>query len=303
MAGNITGTNAANIGAVMTYAAKESLPVLKANLGLARFVRRYTDEVAGVRSQSVTIPAAGKLNAVDKAANTAVTFQNPEGTAPTITLNKHKIVPIRIEDYARAISNPDILAMYLQSALVAVAEQVEADVIAEAQGAFTANVGTYGTDVTSAVLQGAGKAIFDSKGGYNDRLFVCSSKDEMALRNDTSLASYFANADPAAVREGIVARIHGFDILPTQLIQPTGSGPAQTKNLALRRDAVWVATRALESPQDSGVVVESVTDPDLSFTFRVMLSYDHAQVAHILTVDCLYGVKAMRPEFGVLVKG
>jgi hypothetical protein len=301
---NITGSSAAAIGATMTYAARESLPVLKANLGLAKFVRRYTDEVAGVKGSAVVLPAAGSSAAREKSASTAVTFDADEGSEATITLNKHAYKAIRIEDFARAISNPDIFAMYVQSGLVSIAEKVEADAIAAAQAGFTGAVGTYGTDVTLATVRAAGKSIFDNKGGISDRILVLSSKDEMALRADSSLASYFANADPNAIREGVVARIEGFDVLPSQLITiNTTPTPDETQNLACRKDALWIATRALPAPDAPGVVVENVTDGDLNFTFRMMVSYDHEHLSHVLTIDALYGVSAVRPTLGVVVKG
>ena len=302
MAGNITGTVAANIGATMTYAAKEMLPILEANLGLARFVRRYTDEVPGVKYSAVPVPAAGRLSAVDKAAGTAVTFQNDEGTEATVTLNKHKVVPIRIEDFARAISNPDIMAGYVQSAYEAIARQFEADVIAAGVAGFTNTVGTYGTDLDQADLAACAKTLFDNYAPLANRIAVISSKDDKALRADTTLASYFAFSDPNAVREGRVARIEGFDILPSQLVPVTAGTPNQTNNLALHRDAIWIASRAMAEVQDNGVVVETVTDPATNLSFRLMVSYDHSHLAHILTVDALYGVSAVRPELGVLLK-
>lgn len=300
--GNVTATTAANIGAAMTYAAQETLPVLKSSLGLAKFVRRYTDEVPGVRYQSVVLPAVGSSPAREKAANTAVTFDVDEGTPAQITLDKHVYKAMRIEDFARAISNPDILAAHLQSAMVSIAERVEADVFAAARAGFTSNVGTWGTDIDIATLRLAGKRLFDNKAPNGERILAISSKDDLALRSDDSLHTYFANADAAAVREGRVAKIEGFDIFPSQLIPVTAGTPNQTANMALHREAVCVATRALEAPQDGGIVVETVSDPDLAFTFRLMHSYDHAHLGHTVTVDCLYGVSTIRPELGVIVR-
>jgi hypothetical protein len=282
--------------------ANTALEVLRNKVVLAKLVTRDSDIAAFQVGDTLNIPYPGTFTANDKSANTAVTLQTPTATTTTLTLDKHKEASFLVEDAARATANQDIMARYMEAAVIPIAEQIESDLLAAAVG-FTNSVGTYGTDLTAATIRSARKVLNDNKAAQDGRALIVSDKDEIALLGDSALQNYFAWSQTQGLREGSIGRLYGFDVYQSQLIPATGTSPVNTKNIAFAPGAVLLAMRGLpEAPAGTGAVSSVVNDPASGLSLRVTMAYNAANLGVQVSVDVLYGVKKLRDEKGVLVK-
>lgn len=282
--------------------ANTALEILRSKIVLAKLVTRDSDLAAFAVGDTLNIPYPGAFTSNDKAANTPVTLQVPTATTAQVVLNKHKEASFLIEDAVRATANQDVMARYMEAAVIPLAEQIETDLMALGS-TFTSSVGTYGTDISAATVRSARKVLNDNKAPVDGRVLIVSDKDEIALLGDSTLQNYFAFAQSQGVAEGSIGRLYGFDVYSSQLVPATGTSPVNTKNIAFHPGALILAMRGLpEAVPGSGAQTAVVNDPVSGLALRVTIAYNAANLGHQVTVDVLYGVAKLRDEKGVLVK-
>lgn len=295
---NVTVTTAQNF--IPEIWAQSAMQQLRANIVLARLVTRDTDVAPFAQGDVLHIPFPGTMTANDKAAGGAVTLQAPTDSEVTVTLNKHKEVSFLVEDPVRATMNQDIIDRYGREAAAALAQAIESDLFALYAG-LSQSVGTSGTDITAATVRSARKKLNDSKAPQSNRHLVISTKDEIALLADSSLASYFAFRS-GAVPEGALGQLYGFTVWTSQLVPVVSGTPNSTKNLAFTPEFAILAMRALpEPPPNSGARSAVVRDPDSGLVLRVTMSYNPTYLGVQVTYDVLYGVAELRDAAGVVV--
>jgi P22 coat protein - gene protein 5 len=220
-------TTADAAGFIPQYWANKALDLLRSQIVLAQLVARDTDFTDGFgwKGKSITIPYAGNFTAVDKVADTPVTPQAPvNGGSTTLTLNRHKVVPFLVEDFARAQANPELMDRYMEPAVVALVEQFETDLFVAAMGiggATAGAIGTPGTNVAAASLQSATVNLNNLKAPAADRSVILSPKDEMSILADTTIATYFAFSESDSIKNGYFGRLYGLNAFMSQLV-PTG---------------------------------------------------------------------------------
>ena len=296
---NITRTSAGPF--IPQIWANTALEILRNRVVLAKLVTRDSDIAAFQVGDTLNIPYPGAFTANDKAANTAVTLQVPTATTTTVTLNKHKEASFLVEDAARATANQDIIARYMEAAIVPIAEQIESDLLGLYSG-FSNSVGTSGTDITAATIRSARKKLNDLKAPVDNRALVVSTKDEIAILGDSTLQSFFAFAQAGSVKEGSIGRLYGFDVYASQLVPVVTGTPNSTKNLAFNPGAIILAMRGLpDAPAGTGAQTSVVQDPVSGLSLRVTMAYNASNLGVQVTVDVLYGVAKLRDEKAVVV--
>lgn len=290
---NATTVSSAQLGIALTVAAQRAMDTLSNNLVLARRVSRDTDYAPAGKYSTLHIPIPGSTAVQDKVADTNLVFSAPAGSKVAVTLNKHKVVGNTIEDFSRAIVNPDLFAMYIDQMSVDLADAVEGDIYSVAAG-FTATAGVAGGGMAIGDLRAAGKTLTDAKVPTNDRTVILSTQADVDLRSDTTLAAYFANSNPATVAEGAIARIEGFDAFVSQ--KQTAGG------LAFHKNAIVLATRPLDDPMEgTGATARTVVDPQTGLAMRLIYSYSHLGLGHVVSLDILYGVAIARNNHAVKI--
>jgi hypothetical protein len=180
---NIKLTTADTSGFIPIIWAQRALDVLRNQIVALQFVARDTDFAEpGWRGKAITVGYPGTFTAVDKAADTPVTPQVPaNGSSITLTLNKHKVVPFLVEDFAAAQANGSLMDRYIAPATIALAEQVENDVLSQFTGFTGGTVGTSGTNATSATVRTVDQQFNTLKSPQTDRILIVSPKDKAAL--------------------------------------------------------------------------------------------------------------------------
>lgn len=286
--------------------AQEALAILRSNIVLTPRVYSDSDVAAFSVGDVLHVPYPGTLAAHAKTAGTAYTLSQPTGEAEVqVTLDKYYAVSFIVEDIVRAQANQDLIRNYSEAAAIALAEQIENDGFAEAITS-TKTTGTYGTDLSFDGLLAAWKAMTDNKCPIGQRFAAISTKDIVALVGDSDLQNWAAFARGGAITSSPMnlGPVAGFDdILVSQLIPVGAATPAQTKNVAWRRDGIICAFRGLpEPPAGSGAVGANIQDTESGVVLRSVLAYDATYGGVRVTLEALYGWQILRDEKTLLLK-
>src|SRR5689334_497525 len=158
----ITSTNIAN--AIVKLVAADALPALMGNLVMGNLVNRDYEPALAQAGDTVNVPIPPTLVANNILEGGSVQTQNPSLGNAQIVLNTHAEATFLIPDVTKVLAVPDLLKLYMQPAVVALAEKIESDLLG-LYPQFTANtaVGTGGSALTEATVDSAETALFSTK--------------------------------------------------------------------------------------------------------------------------------------------
>jgi hypothetical protein len=300
--GAITSANVAN--AIVKLVAVDALPALVTNLVMGNLVNRDYEPTLANAGDTVNVPIPPTLVANNIAEGGTVQTQNPNLGNAQIVLNTHAEATFQIPDVTKVLAVPDLLRLYMQPAVVAIAESIETDILS-LYSQFTANaaVGTAGVALVESVVDAAETALFSAKAPASaSKYLVVDPTSYSALRQIPRFSEYYSSGDAGlrALVDGTVGKIKDFFVFRSQLVQYTGSGPVNTHNLAFCRDAIGLVIRRLPQPlPGTGAIAEYAEMGN--FGIRVIMSYQPNTLAQQFTVDVLYGAAVLRNSFGVQV--
>jgi len=297
----ITSANIAN--AIVKLVAVDALPALMGNLVMGNLVNRDFEPVLAQAGDTVNVPIPPTLVANNLAEGGEVQTQNPNLGNAQILLNTHAEATFQVPDVTKVLAVPDLLKLYMQPAMVALAEKIETDLLSK-YALFTANaaVGTGGTAITEAVVDLAETELFAAKVPASEpKYLVVDANAYSALRQIPRFSEYDKAGDAGmrAVVEGKVGKLKDFFVFRSQFVAKTGS-PVTTHNLAFARSALGLVVRRLPQPlPGTGAIAEYAELGN--FGMRVIMSYQPSTLAQQFTVDILYGVGVLRNGFAVQV--
>src|ERR1700693_2600262 len=145
--GAITSNNVAS--EIVKLVAVDALPVLIGNLIMGNLVNRDYEPVLANAGDTVNIPIPPTMVANNIAEGGTVQTQNPSLGNAQIVLNTHAEATFQIPDVTKVLAVPDLLKLYMQPGVVALAERIESDLL-NIYPQFTSNapVGTGGSPLT-----------------------------------------------------------------------------------------------------------------------------------------------------------
>lgn len=299
----ITSANVAN--AIVKLVAVDALPALMGNLVLGNLVNRDFEPTLASAGDTVNVPIPPTLTANNIAEGGSVVAQSPNLGNAQIVLNTHAEATFQIPDVTKVLAVPDLLQLYMQPAVVALAEKIESDILSM-YSQFTANtpVGTGGTALTEAAVDAAETALFQAKvPAASPKYLVVDGNAYSALRQIPRF-SEFRTAGEAGLRaliDGSVGKIKDFYVFRSQFVPKTGSSPVTTNNLAFTKNAIGLVVRRLPQPlPGTGAIAEYAELGN--FGMRVIMSYQPNTLAQQFTVDVLYGCAVLRNNHGVQVR-
>ena len=298
----ITSANVAN--AIVKLVAADALPALVGNLVMGNLVNRDYEPTLAQAGDTVNIPIPPTLVANNIAEGGTVQTQNPSLGNAQIVLNTHAEATFQIPDITKVLAVPDLLKVYMEPAVVAIAERIEGDLLGLYAG-FTANtpLGTPGTPITESLLDSAESALFDAKlPASQAKYLVVDSNTYSQLRQIPRFSEYMTAGDAGlrAVVDGTIGKIKDFFVFRSQFVSKTGSGPVATHNMAFAKDGIGLVVRRLPQPlPGTGAIAEYAELGN--FGMRVTMSYQPNTLAQQFTVDVLYGCSVLRNNFGVQV--
>ncbi|MEN6606230.1 MAG: P22 phage major capsid protein family protein [Bryobacteraceae bacterium] len=298
----VTSANVAN--AIVKLVAVDALPALMGNLVMGNLVNRDFEPMLGQAGDTVNVPIPPVLTANNLAEGGTVQTQNPNIGNAQIVLNTHAEATFQIPDVTKVLAVPDLLRLYMQPAVVALAEKIETDLLST-YASFTANaaVGTAGQAITEAVVDSAETALFEAKVPASEPKYLVVDSNAYSQLRQIDRFSEFHTAGDAGLRaliDGAVGKMKDFYVLRSQFIQKAGSAPVTTYNLAFARSAIGLVMRRLPQPlPGTGAIAEYAELGN--FGMRVVMSYQPNTLAQQFTVDVLYGVGVLRNGFGIQV--
>src|SRR5450432_75367 len=298
----ITSSNVAN--AIVKLVAVDALPVLVGNLVMGNLVNRDYEPVLAYAGDTVNVPIPPIMVANNIAEGGTVQTQNPNLGNAQIKLDTHAEATFHIPDITKVLAVPDLLKIYMQPAVAAIAQKVEMDLL-NLYASFTANtpVGTPGTPITEGVIDAAETALFLAKLPTSEQKFIVVDAATYSAWRQIPRFSEFQTAGDAGLRaivDGTVGKIKDFFVFRSQFVSKTGSTPATTHNLAFTKSALGLVIRRLPQPlPGTGAIAEYAELGN--FGMRVVMSYQPDTLAQQFTVDVLYGCGVLRNVCGVQV--
>ena len=298
----ITSANVAN--AIVKLVAVDALPSLMGNLVMGNLVNRDYEPTLAQAGDTVNVPIPPTLVANNLADGGSVQTQNPIPGNAQIVLNTHAEATFQIPDVTKVLAVPDLLRIYMQPAVVALAEKIEADLL-NTYAQFTANspIGTAGSPLTEALVDAAETALFQAKVPMSSPRYLVVSADAYSQLRQIQRFSEYDTAGDAGLRaliDGTVGKIKDFYVFRSQFVPKTGTAPVATHNLAFSKNALGLVVRRLPQPiPGTGAIAEYAELGN--FGMRVTMSYQPNTLAQQFTVDVLYGVGVLRNNHAVQV--
>src|SRR5689334_15709526 len=191
----ITSANVAN--AIVKLVAADALPALVGNLVMGNLVNRDYEPTLAQAGDTVNIPIAPQLVANNIAEGGTVQPQNPNLGNAQIVLNTHAEATFQIPDVTKVLAVPDLLKLYMQPAVVAIAERIETDILS-LYSQFSSNtaVGTAGVAITEAVVDQAETTLFQAKvPAVASKYLVVDPVSYSAMRQIPRFSEYYSAGD------------------------------------------------------------------------------------------------------------
>jgi hypothetical protein len=293
----ITGSNVAQ--AIVKLVAADALPALVGNLFMGNKINRVYEPVLGTAGDTVNIPIAPQMVANNIAEGGQVQTQNPSLGNAQIVLNTHAEATFGIPDVTRIIATPDLLQIYMRSAVIAIAERIETDIY-NLFPLFTFNtpVGAGNTPITEAVLDSAETSLFSAKVPADMNItFVSTAAAYSALRQIERFSEQRMIDTGTGITAGTMGQLKGMDIMRSQYAPKVST---TTYGLAFGRDAIGMAMRKLPLPMPGTGAVGSYAELG-NFGMRAIMSYNPNTLSQQVTVDVFYGVNVLRNQYAIQV--
>ncbi len=298
----ITSSNVAS--AIVKLVAADALPALMGNLVMGNLVNRDYEQTLARAGDTVNVPIPPTLVANNIAEGGSVQTQNPNLGNAQIVLSTHAEATFQVPDVTKVLAVPDLLKLYMQPAVVAIAERMESDILS-LYPQFTSNtaVGTAGSTLTEATVDAAETALFNAKVPASKSKYLIVSPSAYSALRQIPRFTEFNTVGEAGIRtmiDGAVGKMKDLYIFRSQFVPQTGSSPVTTHNLAFARDAIGLVVRRLPQPlPGTGAIAEYAELGN--FGMRVTMSYQPNTLAQQFTVDVLYGVGVLRNNMAVQV--
>ena len=299
----ITSTNVAN--AIVKLVAADALPVLVGNLVMGNLVNRDYEPALAQAGDTVNVPIPPTMVANNIVEGGTVQTQNPALGNAQIVLNTHAEATFQVPDVTKVLAVPDLLRIYMEPAVAAIAQKIETDLMNLYAG-FTYNtaVGSGGVPITEATIDAAETALFLAKVNPTQQKYMVVDAATYSAWRQIPRFSEYQTAGDAGLRsivDGTIGKIKDFFVMRSQFVPKTGSSPVTTHNLAFTRDALGLVIRRLPQPLPGTGAIAEYGELG-NFGMRVVMSYQPNTLAQQFTVDVLYGCGVLRNAAGVQVR-
>ncbi len=276
----ITSTNVAN--AIVKLVAADALPALVGHLVMGNLVNRDYEPVLAQGGDTVNVLIPPSMQANNILDGGTVQVQTPMINSAAIVLNTHAEATFQIPDVTKVLAVPDLLKIYMEPAVVAIAQSIETSLLGLYAG-FTSNtpVGTAGTTITEATIDAAETELFLAQIPPTQQKFMVVDAATYSAWRQIPRFSEFQTAGDAGLQamiEGTIGKIKDFFVFRSQFVQKTGSNPVNTHNVAFTKDAIGLVIRRLPQPlPGTGGIAEYAELGN--FGMRVVMSYQPNTVA------------------------
>lgn len=280
---NITATMAAAGQFVPEIFSKEIIVARENNLVLANLVDRYDADVKNA-GDILRIPNLSSITATYKVENVDAAQSATTETASSISLNKHAVVRVTIEDLAAIQSHVNLREKYTTQMGKSIAKITDTDI----RSLYSGLSQTVGAGATSSDLALSKTYILESVRKLNeknvpfeDRSFIVESYGHRDLLKTDDFVRYDAvgqASDKNATISAKIGKLYGVDVYQTEQVYTLSS----------------VAYGMIFHKTAFGLAVQKA--------MRVQAQYDVPALAWELVADSIYGVAELRDDHAVCIR-
>lgn len=305
----ITSQNVAN--AIVKLVASDALAPLVGVLVLGNLVNRDYEPTLAQAGDTVSVPIPPVLQANNIAEAGTVQTQSPSLGNAQIILNTHAEATFQIPDVTKILAVPDLLKVYMQPAIIAIAESIETSLLNLYLNA-TVNAPVGGsTPMDEARIDLAETNLFNQKVPKGaDKFLIVSGTSYSQMRQLPRFTDYQnvgPSGQPSTQITGMLpgapnadGKIKDFTVFRSQFVAMNNASSTRF-NLAFARDGIGLVIRRLPKPlPGTGAIAEYAELGN--FGVRVVMSYQPNTLAQQFTVDVLYGCAVLRNNFIQIVE-
>jgi hypothetical protein len=298
-----------------TQIANRALATLYNTTVLASLVSRdYDPGFAGKQGDTVNVrvPIVFAANTFNR--SIGIQLQNPAEDTFPVVLDTIADVSFAVTSEDMTLTIDDFAERLLNPAMEAIAQKIDGD-LAEAlvdAANQTANPSgdyvqkqTGGGVVTTPDADHPSKVLIPArvKLGRNlmptmNRFAIFSPEAAGEVIGDPTMHEADKRGDTDGLREAAIGRKFGFDSYENNVLGYGAGDRGQADGVAFHRDAITLASRTLEKPMGK-VGAQSAISNYKGLGLRVVYDYDITYKQDVVSVDFLYGVRAIRPQGAV----
>ena len=276
--------------------AKEALAVLRNNAVMANLVHRdFSNEFAAV-GDTITVRKPATFVAKEYTQSAGIDVQDATETGVQVKIDKHLDVSFAVTSKEMTLDISDFSKQFLEPAMQAFADKIDAYLIARASGSGVTNSVT-STGAKEDMIA-ARKFLTKNAAPLTDRHYVYNAETEAELLSTDLFVNASAVGDEGtALREASLGRKFGMDCYVDQNIaDATTTGNA--KALAFHKNAFALVTRPLALPE--GAAKASIENYD-GFALRVVYGYDMGKKTDTISIDMLCGTAILDKKLAAKV--
>ena len=266
---NTTGAILATAQLVPEIWSKEvEKPFYKA-LKFANLVNR-DDSLVSAGGDTVRKPFLDTVNARIKSASTGVTYDSPDGTPISYSIDKHYYSAVLIEDFAKAQASYDVAQSWRQAQAEAIARQIDTD-LAGLYGSAGTTVAA-GAAVDDADIIAVVAALDNANVPQSERFGVIGQYTKGDLLGVNKYTAYDQTGKTGAAvdgSDGLMASVYGIHLHMSQNVAVSTTG----RNMFFHKKAISLAQQ-------------------LKPTYKMEDSVDHIGMKAVL--HTIYGVNVDR---------
>lgn len=217
------------------------------------------------------IPRIGNLTIATKSAGSAWTPEALTDTEQTLTINKHQVAGIQLEDIAALLSNTDVKAEYQKKIGYCLGRGVEVN-LAALTASFSQIVGTLGVEVTYDNMLRAWQYLADGGTKLSDNCTWIFTPAAVAglLKQDIIINAMYRGDSNRAIENATVGTIFGAPVVQSNLVtQPSAN---QGECALFKKEAI-----ALMMAQEPKMVTEYIAK-ELSWVVGSHQIYGYTEV-------------------------
>lgn len=268
--------------------------------------RDFDPDFMGKQGAVVAVRKPAVFTAQEFDRNAGITVQDADEDSVNVTLDVIADVSFAVTSEEATLEIDDFAGRLLDPAVQAISQKIDGD-LAESLVDTAEGAGGGGTVTMSSVASDVftGQLGARAKLGRNnlptfDRHAVFSPEGAGVALADTLFVQADKSGSTDALREGSLGRVFGFNTYESSQFGLTNNDRGQADGVAFHRQAVVLASRALDAPRglpSSQVAVESFN----GLTMRVTQDYSQTYKKDVVSVDLLYGIDALRPKGAIQI--
>jgi hypothetical protein len=289
-----------------TVIAKQALAVLYNTTIFAQLVYRdFDSEFTGKQGDTVNVRTPGTFEAKTFVRSTGIELQDITETSIPVVIDTIADVSFAIttEDLTLTIDN--FRERFLVPAMEGHAKRIDEELaellVDTAEGSGGGGTTTWTSPAPSTLFTGAAGArskLGRANAPTSTRYAVFSPEAAGVALTEELFVAADKSGWTDALRQGSVGRLFGFETYESNVLGYGSADKGQADGVAFHRDAVTLVSRTLQAPDgipSSQVAVESFGGLGL----RVVKAYDINKKQDVISVDFLYGKKAIRKPWAI----